>query len=158
MALEGSRPHLRGLAAACLVAGLGLLAASCGRPAGVGGDPATVRVGPRDDGRTFVLEPGDRLVLTLSPDPAFRAIEWRLLSYPKEMLELISSDQEAGRFQFEARRSGEGEIRLSGRPGCEGPLPAAKADRCPLGGYGERGAAASGAIPVRLFLITVRVS
>jgi hypothetical protein len=157
MVLEGSRSHMRGLAAACLVAGLGLLAASCGRLAGVGAEPATVRVGPRDDGRTFLLEPGDRLVLALSAGPAAPSLEWKLLTYAKGVLELVSSDEERGRFEFVAREPGEEEVRLSGRPSCEGPLPAAMTDHCPLGAPGEQEARPSGAIPVRLFSITVRV-
>ncbi|MGH2572746.1 MAG: hypothetical protein ACRDGU_04575 [Actinomycetota bacterium] len=157
MALEGSRPHLPGLAAACLVAGLGLLAVSCGRLAGVGAEPATVRVGPGDAGRTFVLEAGARLVLALSAGPAAPSLEWKLLTYPTGILELVSSDEEKRRFEFVAREPGEGEVRLSGRPRCEGPLPAAMTDHCPLGAPGEQGARPSGAIPVRLFSITVRV-
>jgi hypothetical protein len=141
----------------CLTVAAAILTASCGRLVDVATEPSTLRVDLSDAGRTFTIEPGDHLVLTLSPGKGFRAVEWKLLNYPDRVLELLAGDSERGRFEFVAREPGEGEVQLSSGPRCEGPLPAAMTDRCPLGGSGEQSTTGSAAIPVVLFSITVRV-
>lgn len=131
----------------------GVAGVSCARATQPEGRPATVLVGIGDVGDSVELRPGDRLVVDLAEEGSAAPIEWKLADYPRDALEVISSDEDASRFEFEAAREGGGRIQLSGRPTCERPLVESDGGiQCPL-----LGAGAPGGLPVRLFVITVRV-
>jgi hypothetical protein len=138
------------LAAALLV----VLGLSCGRPAESGRQPDTVHVGIEQMGRAVGLKVGDRLVVSLGEEPSSVAYRWELVRYPEKALDLLSSDQEAGLFEFAATGEGGGRMELTGHPVCErGQTDSAGEIQCPL-----LGAGAPGGVPFRLFVIDVRVS
>jgi hypothetical protein len=141
--------------ASSAVLGLAILTSACG---GVltQARPDVVRVGPEDSGRAFVLEVGDRLMIDLAAEPADPAAgvtyTWTVAGYPESALDLSSSDEEIGRFEFVATGGGEGGIELAGQPRCQSQLGTTDDDvECPVLGAGPGGA------PVRLFAITVTV-
>jgi hypothetical protein len=131
-----------------------VLGISCGQSASPGGQAETIQVGLDDMGRTIVLNAGDRLVVGLEETTSSAAYRWELTGYPEGALDLNSSDQDAGRFEFTATGEGDGPVRLTGRPVCErGQTDSAEKIQCPLLGAGGPGGA-----PFRLFVLTVRVS
>lgn len=131
----------------------GVAGASCARASQPESQPVTARVGIGDVGESVELRPGDRLVIDLAEEGSAVRMEWSLAGYPRDALDVIASDEEAGRFEFEAAGEGGGRIQLSGRPTCEKPLVESDGGiQCPLLGAGS-----PGGLPVRLFVITVLV-
>jgi hypothetical protein len=142
---------------ACLAVAL-LAGPSCGSPTGAGGESALVQVGPDDAGQTFLLEAGDRLLIALGDPTSAVAFRWKLSGYPDEALSLSSSNEEAGRFEFVATAAGGGRVELAGSVRCERPLSGYGGGlQCPALGAGQ-GAGAPRGMPVRLFVVTVRVT
>jgi hypothetical protein len=140
--MKASRPL------AVLVA-LGL---SCGQAADPGVQPDAVRVGIEDQGRTFSLKAGGRLVIALGEESLSVVYRWDLVSYPEQPLDLVSSDEDAGRFEFTVTGEGRGSVRLAGHPRCGRGLTGSEDDvECPVLGAGPGGA------PIRLFIIAVQV-
>jgi hypothetical protein len=133
-----------------------ILGLSCGRVSEPGRPPDVVRVGLEHQGQTIGLKAGDRLVIGLGEESSSSVVyRWEVAGYPNEALDLISTDQDAGRFEFTAASEGGGEVQLTGRPRCGRGLTGSDDDiQCPVLGAGQGGAGA----PVRLFVITVSVS
>jgi hypothetical protein len=133
-----------------------LLGLSCGQAADPGLPPEAVHVGIKDQGRTFSLKAGDRLVIGLGEESSSSVVyRWEVAGYPEGSLDLISTDQDAGRFEFTAVAEGGGPVQLSGHPRCGRGLTGSDDDiQCPVLGGGQGGAGA----PVRLFVITVSIS
>jgi hypothetical protein len=128
------------------------LVLSCGRPVEPAHQASTVRVGIEDLGRTFDLRPGDRLMISLG-DASSGAYAWEVAGYPEEVLDVVASDKDAAVFEFVATGEGNGRVQLTGRPRCGRSLTGSDDDiQCPVLGAGAGGA------PLRLFVITVRVS
>lgn len=131
---------------------LTLLGLSCGQAADPGVRPDAVHVGLEDQGRTFSLKAGDGLVVALGEESASVVYRWELVSYPEKPLDLVSSDEDAGRFEFTATGEGVGSVRLAGHPRCGRGLTGSEDDiECPVLGAGAGGA------PIRLFIIAVQV-
>lgn len=132
-----------------------VLGLSCGTPSEPGGQPDVVRVGLEHQGKTIGLKAGDRLVISLGEESSSSVVyRWEVAGYPEEALDLISTDQDAGRFEFAAAGEGGGKVELTGRPRCGRGLTGSDDDiECPVLGAGQPGGA-----PVRLFVITVSVS
>ena len=107
-------------------------ASALGPPLSYGG---TLTVGPQDAGKTLTLGAGNSLVFSVSgASPSPGALVWRVLSYPKDLLNLTSQST-IPPFRFLARRSGIGELKLIFGPACGGPGPLAASDNeCPLAG------------------------
>jgi hypothetical protein len=133
-----------------------ILGLSCGQASEPGGRPDVVSVGLEHLGQTITLKAGDRLVIGLGEEPSPSGVyRWEVAGYPEEALDLVSTDQEAGRFEFTAAGEGRGQVQLTGHPRCGRGLTGSDDDiQCPVLGAGQGGAGA----PVRLFVITVSVS
>jgi hypothetical protein len=147
--LPGSVLRLALLGTICLVG------ASCARSTGATGSPSSPRstqigppleyggvltLRPADTGKTVVLGAGDTLVFTVTGASASpRPLAWHIVSYPKNLLTLISRSTRAP-FRFRALHAGEGDLRLSTGPPCGGPGPLAAGDQqCPVTGDSEMG-------------------
>ncbi len=94
-----------------------LLAACANRgtePAG-NAPPRTVALDRSDQGTTTSLSVGDHLVLDLGTVPNGT---WRLTTYPRDALALVTSDAGRGRFEFRAEAVGAGRVIVSTRPDC----------------------------------------
>ena len=147
-----------------LVALAGLFATSCARASGSPpgannpsvispghGSARPVTIGPDDAGKSIALTTGDVLVFS-SPNttPPPRMVLWRLVSYPKNLITLISGS--AGPpFRFRALHAGTGVLEISFGPSCGGPGPALGGPECPLAGDSV------GAFPTRLLTFYLKV-
>ena len=135
----------------------GVTPASGPSPSGIGpgkGYGGTVTIGPQDAGKTVTLGAGDILVFaasTSSPSP--RAMAWRLVSYPKNLITLVSRSSTPP-FRFRALHQGTGLLELSVGPRCGSPGPL-KGDsmQCPVAGPMNEGAG----IPERLITFPLHV-
>jgi hypothetical protein len=110
------RPAPRGRVLAVLVALCAVLAGACAREAGDGqpsgggqasGQPRTTTVTLRDAGRTVNLRVGDQLDVALGTSRQ-TGDEWRLISYPEELLSLLPAP--AGHYRFAAAAPGRGTL------------------------------------------------
>ena len=148
-----------------LVALVGLLAASCAGASSPSAGPSnptvsgpgsgstrTVTIGPGDAGKSIVLTTGDVLVFSSSnTTPPPRMTLWRLVSYPKDLITLISGS--AGPpFRFRALYAGTGALEISFGPTCGSPGPALGGPECPLMGD------SAGAFPTRLLTFYLKVT
>jgi hypothetical protein len=147
---------------------IGILMTACARagvsPAAINpsvlgpgrGYGGTVTVGPQDAGKSITLGAGDNLVFTVSSASlSAGAMTWHLLSYPRNIITLISHSSTPP-FRFRALNQGTGVLRLTLGPiGCGGPGPlAANSKECPVAGS----AAAEGpAVADRLLIFQIKV-
>jgi hypothetical protein len=135
------------------------VAAGCAHPGnqalgngGTGGaPPATVTVGPADDGRTVDLQVGDRLVVDLSaakrqPRPPRT---WRLQVPRTTVLKRIDNASTLTRVVLAAETPGTVRLLLSRRRSCDPPL------QCPMAG--PTGQSERMALPLPAVVITIRV-
>jgi hypothetical protein len=91
---------------------------------------------PTDSGKTVVLGAGDTLMFIV-PSPPPGRLSWRILSYPKNLIDLISGSAKPP-FRFRALHAGTGDLRLTAGPPCGGPGPLAEGDQqCPVAGAME---------------------
>jgi hypothetical protein len=135
------------------------VAAGCAQPGnqalsnGGTGDapPATVTVGPADDGRTVDLKVGDRLVVDLSAAKRQpRSLgTWRLQVPRTTVLKRIDGASTLTRVVLAAEAAGTVRLLLSRRRSCDPPL------QCPMAG--PTGQSESMALPLPAVVITVRV-
>jgi hypothetical protein len=107
-----------------VVACCAILAGGCGRQAGgsqpsaasrAAGQPHTTTVTLRDAGRTMTLQVGDRLDVALGTARQ-TGDEWRLISYPGELLSLLPAP--AGHYRFTAYAPGRGTLTANPTPVC----------------------------------------
>src|SRR2546425_3012364 len=131
---------------------IGLLVTSCVRvtpvegpsPSGIGpgrGYGGTVTIGPQDVGKTITLGAGDILVFSASTNsPSPSAVAWRLVSYPKNLITLLSRSSTPP-FRFRALHPGTGLLELSQGPVCGSPGPLkGNSMQCPVAGSMDQGA------------------
>jgi hypothetical protein len=92
--------------------------------------PATVAVGPNDDGRTVDLKVGDQLIveLTAAQQPSRFSAAWTLQLPPSAVLRRVDSDTTRTRAVFDAQAPGTVRLILRQRRGCDPPR------QCPLAG------------------------
>jgi hypothetical protein len=128
---------------------IGFLATACARaastspqasnPSVIGpghGYGGTVTIGPQDDGKSVILGAGDILVFSISnASPSSRGLVYRLVSYPKDLITLISGSA-APPFRFRALHQGTGVLQISFGPACGGPGPPPASQACPLSDNG----------------------
>jgi hypothetical protein len=135
------------------------VAAGCAQPGsqahgdGVAGRarPATVTVGPADDGRTVDLQVGDRLVVDLSAatrQPRQLGI-WRLQVPRTTVLKRVDGASTLTRVVLAAEAPGTVRLLLSRRRSCDPPL------QCPMAG--PTGPSERMALPLPAVVITIRV-
>lgn len=117
-------PILALLISGCAQAGTSTFA---GEPAVASHSPTTIRVGPDDDGRTYHLKIGERLVVELRPtsQPSRRST-WTLRPPPSTVLKRLERDSDPTRVTFLAEAAGTVRLVLLKPRGCQPPL------RCPL--------------------------
>jgi hypothetical protein len=98
-----------------------------GGPAVASGPATTIVVGPDDDGRTYHLKVGERLVVELRPtsQPSRRST-WTLRPPPSTALKRLDRDSDPRRVTFLAQAAGTVQLVLLKPRGCQPPL------RCPL--------------------------
>ena len=103
---------------------------------------STITIGPQDEGKSIVLGAGDILVFIVSnaslssnASPSSNGLVWRLVSYPQDLLTLLSRSATPP-FQFRALYQGSGLLRFSFGPSCGGPGPPLASRDCPLMGGG----------------------
>jgi hypothetical protein len=117
------RPAAQGGMLLLVVACCAILAGGCGRQAGsqpsaasrAAGQPHTTTVTLRDAGRTVTLQVGDRLDVALGT-ASQTGDEWRLISYPSELLSLLPAP--AGHHRFTAYAPGSGTLTANPSPVC----------------------------------------
>jgi hypothetical protein len=117
------RPAAQGRMLLLVVASCAILAGGCGRQAGGSepsgasraGQPHTTTVTLRDAGRTVTLQVGDRLDVALGTARQ-TGDEWRLISYPGELLSLLPAP--AGHHRFTAYAPGWGTLTANPTPVC----------------------------------------
>jgi hypothetical protein len=116
-----------------------------------GAPPATVTVGPADDGRTVDLEVGDRLVVELSgAQRQSRPLgTWRLQVPRTTALKRIDGASTLTRVVLAAEAPGTVRLLLSRRRSCDPPL------QCPMAG--PTGQSERMALPLPAVVITIRV-
>jgi hypothetical protein len=97
-------------------------------PAATSTSPATITVGPVDDGKTVDIEVGARLVVQLqtAKRPSRFPPAWTLRSPPSKALKRIKEGSNPTQVVFVADRPGTVRLTLVKRRGCYPPL------RCPL--------------------------
>ena len=107
-----------------VVASCAILTGGCARPAGgpepsgasrAAGQPHTTTVTLRDAGHTVTLQVGDRLDVALGT-ASQTGDEWRLISYPSELLSLLPAP--AGHHRFTAYAPGSGTLTANPTPVC----------------------------------------
>jgi hypothetical protein len=115
--------------------------------------PATVTVGPRDDGRTVDLKVADRLVVELptAKQPSRFPSAWTLGSLPPKVLKRVQGDSSATRVVFVAQGPGTVRLFLVKRQGCYPPL------RRPLASAAGSSKQVRPPLPPVVVTITVRV-
>jgi hypothetical protein len=138
---------------------LAAVAAGCAQPGNQapgdgedgGAPPATVTVGPADDGRTVDLQVGDRLVVQLSgaQRPSRRLGTWRLQVPRTTVLKRIQAASTLTRVVLAAEAPGTVRLLLSRRRSCDPPL------LCPMAG--PTGPSERMAMPLPAVVITIRV-
>jgi hypothetical protein len=116
-----------------------------------GATPATVTVGPADDGRTVDLRVGDRLVVELSdakrqPRPPRT---WRLQVPRTTVLKRVDNASTLTRVVLAAEAPGTVRLLLSRRRSCDPPL------QCPMAG--PTAPSERMAMPLPAVVITIRV-
>jgi hypothetical protein len=114
-----------------------------------GAPPATVTVGPADDGRTVDLQVGDRLVVDLSAAKRQpRALgTWRLQVPRTTVLKRIEAASTLTRVVLAAEAPGTVRLLLSHRRSCDPPL------QCPMAGP----TGPSERMPLPAVVVTIRV-
>jgi hypothetical protein len=135
------------------------VAAGCARPGNQApGDgetgsapPATVTVGPADDGRTVDLQVGDRLVVELTgAQRQSRPLgTWRLQVPRTTVLKRLDGASTLTRVVLAAEAPGTVRLLLSRRRSCDPPL------QCPMAG--PTGQSERMALPLPAVVITIRV-
>jgi hypothetical protein len=115
--------------------------------------PATVTVGPGDNGRTVDLTVGDRLIVELptAVQPSRFPSAWTLGSLPPKVLKRVQGDSSATRVVFVAQAPGTVRLLLVKRQGCSPPL------RCPLASPSGPSKQVRPPLPPVVVTITVRV-
>lgn len=131
--------HKRALRFRGFLVALVLLLSGCAEPGSVpGGDesaPKKVILGGHDPSRKVTVERGKALIVALETSPVS---EWVMRSYPREVLRLVSSNEDANRYEFEATTRGAGVISfLNLRRGpqsssCPDSRRAGQAAECPV--------------------------
>lgn len=125
------------------------------RPLGAGQDgrapPATVTVGPADDGKTVDLQVGDRLVveLNVAKRPSRPSGTWRLQVPRTTVLKRVGSDSTLTRVVLAAEAPGTVRLLLYHRRSCDPPL------QCPMAG--PTGQSERMTPPLAAVVITIRV-
>lgn len=170
MTVMMGRTSIPGAARAGAVALLMSLAASCATASSVTPTGKVVQVTQADAGKTISLHQGDTLRILLGPPLGGNLFHWQLRRYPKDLLDLSSSDENRGRFDFVATTEGEGEISLVGLVRCQpGPVvgaPQSAGVQCPVlgGASGSEATPTSSAspasrlVPARLLSFSIEVS
>jgi hypothetical protein len=115
--------------------------------------PATVTVGPDDDGRAVDLEVGDWLIVELAAakQPSRFPSAWTLELPPSNVLRRVDRDVTRNRVVFVADAPGTVRLILLQRRGCDPPL------QCPLAGPSGQGERMHPPLPALVVTITVRV-
>jgi hypothetical protein len=116
-----------------------------------GAPPATVTVGPADDGRTVDLQVGDRLVVELNGarrQPRSLGT-WRLQLPRTTVLKRVDGASTPTRVVLAAEAPGTARLVLSQRRSCDPPL------QCPMAG--PTGQSERMALPLVAVAITIRV-
>jgi hypothetical protein len=100
---------------------------SAGNPAAAVRSSATIVVGPDDDGRTYDLRVGERLIVELrQTGQRSRRSTWTLRSPPSTVLKRLDRDSGPTRVMFVAQAAGTVRLVLLKPRGCQPPL------RCPM--------------------------
>ena len=109
-------------------------------------------VGPDDDGRTYHLKIGERLVVELRPtsQPSLRAI-WTLRPPPPTVLKRLDRDSDPTRVTFLAQAAGTVQLVLLKPRGCQPPL------RCPLADPSGTGQGIHPPLPTLVATIIIQV-
>ena len=92
-----------------------LPACAHGSSGGSGANPRTITVDRTDAGRVIAMHAGDRLLISLDTSTS---MQWRVLSYPKDLLRSDAAYAGQGRFDFTATATGTGRIALVMQPAC----------------------------------------
>jgi len=123
-----------------------------GDPAVASRSPTTIMVGPDDDGRTYHLKIGERLVVELRPtsQPSLRAI-WTLRPPPPTVLKRLDRDSDPTRVTFLAQAAGTVQLVLLKPRGCQPPL------RCPLADPSGTGQGIHPPLPTLVATIIIQV-
>jgi hypothetical protein len=121
-------------------------------PAVASRSPTTIMVGPDDDGRTYHLKIGERLVVELRPtsQPSLRAI-WTLRPPPPTVLKRLDRDSDPTRVTFLAQAAGTVQLVLLKPRGCQPPL------RCPLADPSGTGQGIHPPLPTLVATIIIQV-
>jgi hypothetical protein len=115
--------------------------------------PATVTVGPNDDGGAVDLEVGDRLIVELAAarQPSRLSSAWTLELPPSKVLRRVDRDATRTRVVFVAQASGTVRLILLQQRGCDPPR------QCPLAGPSGQSERMHPPLPGLVVAITVRV-
>jgi hypothetical protein len=122
-----------------ILVALVLLLTACAEPGSVpGGDesaPEKVIVGGHDPSQKVTVERGKALIVALETSPVSK---WVMRTYPRNLLRLVSSNEDGNRYEFEATRRGTGVIsfinlRRGPHPSsCPDSRGAGQAPECPI--------------------------
>jgi hypothetical protein len=150
---QGQAARLRSLVAILLLAVGGCAQRDGAEAATTLTTPATVTVGPGDDGRTVDLTVGDRLIVELptATQPSRFPSAWTLGSLPPKVLKRVQGDSSATRVVFVAQAPGTVRLFLVRRQDCGPPL------RCPLASPSGPSTKVRPPLPPAVVTITVRV-
>ena len=123
-----------------------------GDPAVASRSPTTIMVGPDDDGRTYHLKIGERLVVELHPtsQPSRRST-WTLRPPPPTVLKRLDRDSDPTRVTFRAQAAGTVQLVLLKPRGCQPPL------RCPLADPSGTSQGMHPPLPALVATITIQV-
>jgi hypothetical protein len=116
---------------------------ACG-PAVASGSATTIVAGPDDDGRTYHLRVGERLVVELRPT-------WALRPPPSTVLKRLDRDSDPTRVTFLAQAAGTVQLVLLKPRGCQPPL------RCPLADPSGTSQGMHPPLPAVVVTITIQV-
>jgi hypothetical protein len=130
----------------------------------------TITVGPNAFRHIVTLSVGDHLVVDLGQSYGVPSPDQVTLRYPQDVLALVTSDRTEVRYEFEAKRTGQGAVVVinpacqpvaGGMTGAPPPGVAPNGAPCPVLGPGgsepSPGQAPIGP-PARMFTVTVKVS
>jgi hypothetical protein len=123
-----------------------------GGPAVASGSATTIVVGPDDDGKTYHLRVGERLVVELGPtsQPSRRST-WTLRPPPSTALKRLDRDSDPTRVTFLAQAAGTVRLVLLKPRGCQPPL------RCPLADPSGASQGIHPPLPTLVVTITIQV-
>jgi hypothetical protein len=123
-----------------------------GGPAVASGSATTIVVGPDDDGKTYHLRVGERLVVELRPtsQPSQRST-WTLRPPPSTVLKRLDRDSDPTRVTFLAQAAGTVQLVLLKPRGCQPPL------RCPLADPSGASQGIHPPLPALVATITIQV-